>query len=187
MSVDIAAVVKKLLSPIARRVGLMIVRGTVSSVDDSKSLQTMQVSLLADQVRDIVERFQQYGFTSVPNKDAEVIVLHIGGDGDHSIVVAVDDRSSRPTGLSAGESCMYTSQNGKRVYAKSDGKVELGTSPTDFAGLASKIDSAVSTIVTAFNTHTHSGVTTGPGSSGVPVAIITPAPDSVAASEVKIK
>jgi hypothetical protein len=63
--------------------------------------------------------------------------------------------------------------------------IELGNAVTDAVGLASKIDSAVTTIVTAFNSHIHGGVTTGPGSSGPPVPLISPSPPSVASTLVK--
>lgn len=63
--------------------------------------------------------------------------------------------------------------------------IELGHPAADHVGLASKIDAAVSTIVAAFNTHLHTGVQTGGGSSGPPATPISPAPGTVASSLVK--
>lgn len=62
--------------------------------------------------------------------------------------------------------------------------IELGALATDAVALASLVDSAVSTIVTAFNLHVHTGVTTGPGSSGPPGTPIV-APGSTASLIVK--
>ena len=54
----------------------------------------------------------------------------------------------------------------------------------DFAALASKVDDAISTIVQAFNSHTHavSGAVANPTTPG-----ITPAPSSVASATLKVK
>jgi hypothetical protein len=62
--------------------------------------------------------------------------------------------------------------------------IELGNAVTDAVGLASKIDSAVTTIVTAFNAHVHA-VTTAPGTTGPPGVPISPSPPSVASTLVK--
>lgn len=65
------------------------------------------------------------------------------------------------------------------------GVIQLGHPAADAVGLASKIDAAVSTIVSAFNAHLHTGVQTGGGSSGPPATPISPAPGTVASSLVK--
>lgn len=126
---------RKLVAPLERRVKLMVNRAVVNLVDDSQNLQILQVGLRADELLDDVERFGQYGFTSNPPANSEAVVVAVGGALDHPIAVAVEDRNTRPTDLAEGESCLYTAQNGKRVYNKADGSIELGTSPTDFAAL----------------------------------------------------
>jgi hypothetical protein len=69
--------------------------------------------------------------------------------------------------------------------------IELGASVTDSVALASLVNSAISTIVTAFNSHFHlapSGGAGGPTSTvalTIPPGTITPSPPSVASTLVK--
>lgn len=188
---QIARFVRKIVAPLERRVRLAISRGLVELVDDSTTCQTLQVSLRADELRDDAERFQQFGFTSHPPVGSEVLVLSVAGNTDHPIVAAVEDRATRPTGLAEGESAQYTAQNGKRVYCKSDGSVELGTSPSDFVALAALVDArmtaietALNNFVTAYNGHGHGGGGTTPPA--VPAVPVVPG-SSAAATEVKAK
>lgn len=64
--------------------------------------------------------------------------------------------------------------------------VKLGKGATDFAALASKVDTAISNVVTWANAHVHTGVTTGPGSTGTVGTPLT-GQASVAATIVKAK
>lgn len=65
------------------------------------------------------------------------------------------------------------------------GVVQLGANAgTDFVALAAAVMSELGAIKTAFDAHTHSGVTTGVGFTGIPVAPL-PAASSVAATKVK--
>jgi phage baseplate assembly protein V len=103
----------------------------VQFVDDGKKLQVVQLGLGEDETRDGLERFQQYGLTSVPLAGAEAVVLFVGGTRDHGLVVAVDDRRYRPTGLQPGEVAIYNSVGG-RVLLKADGTLEV-TGATKFS------------------------------------------------------
>jgi hypothetical protein len=55
----------------------------------------------------------------------------------------------------------------------------------DFVATAQRTLSQLSAIVNSFNSHTHSGVTTGPGSSGPPVVLMV-GPSAPASATVKI-
>jgi phage baseplate assembly protein V len=103
---------------LSRRIAMGTTRGGVSLVDDTKKLQQVQVELLADETKDHVERFQQYGFTSVPLVGAEALVLFLGGGRDHGIVVAVDDRRYRLTGLQNGDVAIYNDEGAKIVLGR---------------------------------------------------------------------
>jgi hypothetical protein len=64
------------------------------------------------------------------------------------------------------------------------GLVNLGADPgSDFVALAASVASELEAIQTALNTHTHTGVTTGPGSTGTSASGYTPG--DVAATKVK--
>ncbi len=101
---------QKLIAPLTRRVRLMVARGVVKLVYDDLKAQGIQVSLLNGEVKDKVERFQEYGFTSVPHEGSEAIMVSIGGNRDHGIIIACEDRRYRLKGLQAGEVALYTDE-----------------------------------------------------------------------------
>ncbi len=96
---------------------LMVSRAVLALIDDAAKLQRVQIQLLADEERADVERFQSYGFTSVPFAGAEGIALSVGGSRSHMVVIAVEDRRYRLTSLEAGEVAIYTDE-GDRIVLK---------------------------------------------------------------------
>lgn len=109
---------------LATRLANLVSRAVVRRVDDSTKMQSLQVTLLADETRDGVERVQNYGFTSVPQAGAEAVTVFVSGYRDHGLVVAVDDRRYRLTGLEAGEVAIYTDE-GDKVVLKRGGTIEV--------------------------------------------------------------
>lgn len=99
---------QRAFAPLQRRIMLMVGRAVLELVNDASKMQSAQVSLLEDELRDNVERFQNYGFTSVPEAGAEGVALSVQGDRDHVILVAVDDRRYRKLGMLPGEVAVYT-------------------------------------------------------------------------------
>lgn len=110
---------------VADRVRGMIRRSVIGLVNDAMKLQSVQVTLMAGQTPDDVEHFQHYGLTSVPHKGAEGIGLGIGGSTGHTVVICVDDRRYRLTGLEAGEVALYDDL-GHKVHLTRDGIVVDG-------------------------------------------------------------
>lgn len=195
---DLVQVFRRLVAPLERRVRLMVARGVLELIDNTQNCQILQVTVRADQLRDDVERFQEYGFSSVPKAGAEALVMLVSGSSDHPVVVATEDRRYRPTSLVEGEACLYTLQNGIRVLCKSDGSVLLGTTPTDFVALATPtkaeitaLRTTVNSLVTAFNAHTHvyspGPLTPAPTAPPATPASAPAAVGDVKATEVKAK
>jgi phage baseplate assembly protein V len=144
---DIAATVHRVIAPLARRVRLMIARGIVELVTDTTKAQTVQVSLLADEVHSDVERWESYGMTSVPVSGAEALFLSLAGDRSHGAIVCVMDRRTRPAGqLAEGDVGLWTASYGLRIrLVDADGSLELAGA-TDYVALAEKSDQAVADI-----------------------------------------
>lgn len=115
---------QRAMRPFAQRVQLMIGRAVLQLVDDSTKLQSVQIALLADELRSDVERFQNYGFTSHPKPGAEAVAVCVAGSRDHAIVVVVDDRRYRLKSLAEGEVAIYTDE-GDHIVIKRGGTVEV--------------------------------------------------------------
>lgn len=116
--------VQKLIAPLWRRVRLIADRAIVTAVTDSFNRQGLQLKVLADEAADDVERFQNYGRTSVPPAGSEAIVLGIGGARAGLVAIAVEDKSVRPKDLEAGDNCLYHLE-GHRIILRKDGLLEL--------------------------------------------------------------
>src|SRR3546814_10696622 len=92
-------------------IAMMVGRCVLTAINDGSKVQTVQLTGLADEVLDRVERFQDYGFTSVPLAEAEGIVVFVGGSRGNGIVIATEDRRYRPTGLEAGEAMIRSEEH----------------------------------------------------------------------------
>ena len=93
-----------------RRLDMMLSRGVLRATTDDESIQRMQLGLLDEETADRVERIQTYGLSSVPPPGGDALVAFIQGNRDHGVVLAVNDRGSRPKGLKGGEVCLYNDQ-----------------------------------------------------------------------------
>ena len=102
----------------------ILVRGTLSLVDGLKKLQELQVKLLAGEIKDGMEHFEAYGFTSNPKAGAEVLAGFFGGDRSHGVVICVADRRFRLQGLESGEVAMYTDE-GDKLHFKRGRVIEI--------------------------------------------------------------
>jgi phage baseplate assembly protein V len=120
----------KALAPLARRIRLTACRAVLGTANDAGKLQTAQVELLAGETRDGVERFQNFGFTSVPPAGAEGVYLSLNGSRDQGVLIVVDDRRSRKSGLKAGEAAMHNAEGTAVIHVLADGSIEVTASTT---------------------------------------------------------
>ncbi|MBB3256856.1 phage baseplate assembly protein V [Paraburkholderia bannensis] len=105
-----------------RNVDSIVGRGRVKYVNDSGVVQVIQVQMNGLETADNRYRVAEFGFTSNPPIDSDVIALHVAGERSAGAVIGTNHQSSRPTGLEAGESMIY-SQDGKQVYLTADGGI----------------------------------------------------------------
>ena len=118
-------------------------------VDDSSGTQRLQITLLADESKDNVEHFQEYGFTSNPKPGAEVITVSVGGDRGHSVVLVCHDKRYRMPGLASGEVAMYTDEESyvalkrnKEMHA-SLSKFKIQNEANEFVDVLSQLVQAI--------------------------------------------
>lgn len=132
VSRDLLRQLQQLLRPIRNSIANLVARADVQLVDDGKRMQILQVGAHVGEDIDDAERFQNYGFSSVPKAGAEAVVVFPGGDRGHPLVVSVDDRRYRPIGGQPGEVFMYTDEGdlvrlgrGQLVVIKTGGRLEV--------------------------------------------------------------
>lgn len=113
------------LAPLKSRVMSMLARGIVKIINDGHGIQSLQATFLQNEVRDGLERFQNFGLSSNPMPGAEAIALFLGGNKDHGIVIAVDDRKRRFKGLAAGETVLYNAVDGCHIRLMADGSIYI--------------------------------------------------------------
>ena len=123
------AQLNKWIAPLAQRLATLVVKAIITNVSDSDQIQLVQVNMGNDEIIDSVERIQNFGFTSHPLVDSEAVVLCIGGNREHPIVIVADQGEKRPT-LEQGESAVYNAE-GLLIKLTKNKIIELGdTSPT---------------------------------------------------------
>lgn len=142
---DIRSQLSRLLEPLVQRLRLMVGRAVITAVNAGGGMQVVQAEVLADEVKNAVEHFQPYGFTSTPLPGAEAVMVFVGGNRDHGISIVIDDRRYRLKGLEGGDVALYTDLDdgdgaphkvvlrrdrqidvfGKDVHIKADGVLRL--------------------------------------------------------------
>lgn len=99
-------------------------RGKLGLVDSSLDVQRVQVQGLAGEMLQDVELIQQFGFTSYPPADADVVVIPLGGNTSHGVVLATEHGSYRLKSLGEGEVAVYD-QSGSSIVLKKGKLIEI--------------------------------------------------------------
>lgn len=102
-----------------RRVQTMIARGTVRSVDDAFKMQLLNIDGEDDFAPTRIEHWHPYGMTMHPRAGAEVLMLALGGNRDHMVVIGTADRRCRIQNMAGGEVAFHDDQ-GQKVHFKRD-------------------------------------------------------------------
>lgn len=116
------------------RVMHLVQRFTLNQSNDNPMMQLLHLDGMNTEFRGAVERIQHFGFTSTPlprdqqqqgqqaqsatgatggdgeplkGPAAEGICLYVGGQRNHPVCIAIDDRRHRPMGLKPGENAQY--------------------------------------------------------------------------------
>lgn len=181
------------LEQVHRRIAMAVARAVVRLVDDSEARQRLQVEILAGELRDGVERAQNYGFTSHPHPGCDAIIVCGGGVREQAVAVVVDDRRYRLQ-LQPGEVALYDDLGNAvkllrdKVHVVGQQEVHVEAQTVRITCTTVTIDADAATINgditvngdTEFNgsvtangkriddTHTHSGVQPGSGNTGTP-------------------
>lgn len=99
-------------------------RGKLTLTQSGKPIQRVQVQGLADETLQDIEQLQQFGFTSHAPAHTDVIVIPLGGDTSHGIVIASEHGSFRVKNLQSGEVAVYD-QSGSSIVLKQGKLIEI--------------------------------------------------------------
>ncbi|WP_338919210.1 phage baseplate assembly protein V [Pseudomonas silesiensis] len=160
----------------------ILARGLVALGNSASKLQSLQLRLLAGEVKDNVEHLEPYGFTACPQEGAEALAGFIGGDRSHAVVIVIADRRFRLQGLKSGEVALYTDE-GDRLHFKRGRIIDIDTVTLNVKASASvnfdtplitstgRIESAGDQVAGGVSQieHLHDGVLVGQALSGPPV------------------
>lgn len=99
-------------------------RGVLSRIKSEGDIQLVQTAALADETLQDVELMQQFGFTSTPPTESEVLVIPVGGKTTHSVIIASEHGAFRVKGLQSGEVAVYD-QSGSSIVLKQGKLIEI--------------------------------------------------------------
>lgn len=119
---DLRRIINTATAPIRRKVNLMVSRAVISSLSSDGGLQLLQLKLLADEVTEDAQNFQEFGFISKPPAGTEAVALSVGGNREHVVVVATNNRAARQAlaSLMGTGDAMFFNNNQKYLLLKGD-------------------------------------------------------------------
>lgn len=112
---------KRQMQAVSRRALLTARRGVLRLIEDGgdNELPRAQVEGFAGDLSARVERWEPYGFATSPAAGADALLLSLGGDTNHTVLIAVHDRRYRLS-VAGGEVALYDDQ-GQVIHLKRDG------------------------------------------------------------------
>lgn len=113
-----------------RRIQLTIGKGRVTAIDDSGTVQKVQAQLNGFETRDATPRLAEFGFTSNPPANSDVVFVFLAGNRSNGVAIATNHQPSRPTGLQPGEVQVYDLW-GKTIYLTQDNGIVIDAKNTN--------------------------------------------------------
>lgn len=172
---------RRLLAAFHRRLVLLAARAVILQSTDGGTLQRLQVRALAGEALDGVERLGEYGFASRPLPGATGLLVCLGGNRDHPVMVGTEDTRHRMRNLAPGETAIYTDEGdmvvlrrGRTIEIVAGGAVAIQAPEVTLTGdlvvagsisAAGHVEDGVGSMAAmrlVYNTHTHSGGGSGP-------------------------
>lgn len=173
---------------VEKKIANFLLKSLIEQVDDTKNIQLLNVSAMAEEDLDEVENIQEYGLATNPPLESEAILASVAGSKANAVVLRVGSSAFRIKNLKTGEVCIY-SKHGQKVYLKEDGSIELSPASGKSIMLKAKTEISGDCVVTGkvtatqtieaqgevsaqggtvkLSTHKHSGSTIIPTVGGV--------------------
>lgn len=156
-------------------------RATITIVDDSGKVQTIQVQCDEGDDPIEIEMLTPFGFSSNPPRGSDVVLVQPDADADASIAVAAQHADHRATGLQPGEVALYGMDGEILLLVTADKKLRQGArTATSRAVLGTEQVAALKGALDAIKTFADA---LGAGTGAAPNAALTVA-QALAAAQV---
>lgn len=123
---DVTAIINRRIATVLASIRRPL-RAVLSRITTDGGVMTAQLDGLQGETLQALEVFQHFGITSVPPEGAMAIILPVGGDTSHGVVVATEHSEYRIQSLKPGEVSIYSSdgasitlKNGKTIHMVCD-------------------------------------------------------------------
>lgn len=123
---DVTAIINRRIATVLASIRRPL-RAVLSRITTDGGVMTAQLDGLQGETLQALEVFQHFGITSVPPEGAMAIILPVGGDTSHGVVVATEHSEYRIQSLKPGEVAIYNSdgasitlKNGKAIHMECD-------------------------------------------------------------------
>ncbi len=173
---------------------------SVLSIDDTGKFRSCILSASGYTQR--CQALSPYGLCTNPPDNSLAVAFNLQNIASNTVAL-IDDPENRKKGLEKGEVALYNYVTGSVVYLKSDNSIEIESSggakitmasdgtiqlngDADFVTAFTDMKTAFDLAITAINSHTHSGVTTGSGTSGAISAPVVISMDAAKVDTVKV-
>lgn len=166
----------RFIEPLKRRLSSMLCCALINAVKDNNNIQLVEVKINDDEVHKDIERIQEYGFTSVPPPNSESVVMFIGGNRSHGLVIATESSRYRLKDLPSGAVAIYN-MNGDYVKLTKD-KIEIVANEVTIAGTSGK-KLLTEDILSVLNNHVHQSASPGSPTGPALYPYPTPSPFNV--------
>jgi phage baseplate assembly protein V len=127
-------VISEALENLSNRMRMLVGRGRITTSNDTGNVQTHQVKTGALETGDARMRIAEFGFSSMPPVDSDAVMLFLTGERTAGLIIGTAHQASRPRGLAAGETIIY-SVDGKHVLIANDRiEVQANGQPVNVLG-----------------------------------------------------
>lgn len=123
MDMMVKRYIDRLLMPVRRRLYSMAGRALITAINEESQRQKFQILIDSDESMDDVEHFQHYGFSSVPPKGSEALVLALNGNNAKRVAINAEKKDLRPQG--EGSDVFLYHEEGHKIGFLRNGKVHL--------------------------------------------------------------
>lgn len=124
------AFLEQMVSDLTSRTMNMASRGTMTNLDDTKNIQQMAVQGVAGEQFNRVQRWEQFGISSLPPAGSDALIMSMNGSRDSAQILAVENQSMRPRNSPGGSTTVYDAA-GTTIVLDGAGKLTINANDVE--------------------------------------------------------